>query len=193
MNPLLKMSPTITNMIRKDHSDILVTFHQYSTDKNIQTKQTLAESICIALEIHAQLEEDIFYPALNNLIYHETVLAKSVFEHDELRRLIIKLRALQPDNIEFDATFMQLMRNTLHHVADEETFILPDAEKILDNQKLHELGVEMRKLRLKLMPSHTSESVDNTVTSLEQNPLIWMASLIFLFAGLYALRQSKHH
>jgi len=52
--------PTVTNMIRADHTHVLATFHQYEVDTSPGTKRALVNTICAGLEIHAQLEEEIF-------------------------------------------------------------------------------------------------------------------------------------
>jgi hypothetical protein len=48
--------PTVTNMIRVDHTHVLATFHQYEIDTSPGTKRALVNTICAGLEIHAQLE-----------------------------------------------------------------------------------------------------------------------------------------
>ena len=121
--------PTVTNMIRADHTHVLAVFHQYEIDTAPGTKRALVNTICLALEVHAQLEEEIFYPAMRALSGDAGVVAKSVPEHDEMRRLIARLREMQPEDAGYDATVMELMRDVLHHVADEETILLPDAER----------------------------------------------------------------
>src|SRR5437870_1435100 len=55
---LKKLSPTVTNLIRIDHTHVLAAFHQYQADTRPQTKQALVNTISLALEIHAQLEEE---------------------------------------------------------------------------------------------------------------------------------------
>ncbi|HYF19903.1 MAG TPA: hemerythrin domain-containing protein, partial [Ramlibacter sp.] len=55
-----KMSPSITTMIRMDHTHVLSAFHQYRVDTPARVKKGLADNICLALEVHAQLEEEIF-------------------------------------------------------------------------------------------------------------------------------------
>src|SRR5215207_2942449 len=82
MNHLLsRLSPSITNMIRMDHTHVLSAFHQYEVDTPSRVKKGLADTVCVALEIHAQLEEEIFYPALRAIADTE-FLQKSVPEHD---------------------------------------------------------------------------------------------------------------
>src|SRR5438045_1581674 len=120
---LSTISPGATRMIRLDHSHVLVTFHRYKIDTNPRVKQGLLDTICTALEIHAQLEEEIFYPAIREVTDNEAI-RKSVPEHDEMRRLIAKLRGMEPTDPAYDDTVMELMRDVLHHVADEETILL---------------------------------------------------------------------
>lgn len=51
-------APSPTDMLRADHTRVLGVFHRYDA-----VKQALAESVCFALEVHAQLEEEVFYSA----------------------------------------------------------------------------------------------------------------------------------
>lgn len=151
MFSLKKLSPTITDMIRFDHSHVLVTFHQYTADAKPRVKKALAETICDALEIHATLEEEFFYPAMRGIGNDEPVLLKSVPEHNEMRRLISELRATSATEIRHDQLLQQLMRDVIHHVADEETVLLPHAERLLGKERLSELGAEMTRRRLELV------------------------------------------
>src|SRR5205085_2825614 len=94
LSTLKAIVPTVTNMIRADHTHVLATFHQYEIDTSPGTKQALVNTICLALEIHAQLEEEIFYPAMREIARDAGVVGKSVPEHDEMRRLIAQLRTV---------------------------------------------------------------------------------------------------
>src|SRR5688500_16558577 len=143
---LSKVSPTITNMIRMDHTHVVSAFHQFQVDTPPRVKKGLADNICLALEVHAQLEEEIFYPALREVAPDET-LDKAKPEHDEMRSLVARLRALQPGDAAFDQTMFELMRTVLHHVADEETQLLPKAERLLASQ-LSEMGARMTRRRM---------------------------------------------
>ena len=131
MFSLKQLSPTITDMIRFDHSHTMVTFHQYSRDKRPTVKKALADTICDALEIHATLEEEIFYP--------------------EMRRVIAELRRTSGSDPRHDDLVMELMRDVIHHVADEETKLLPQAEAIFSRQALSEMGARMTSRRMQLV------------------------------------------
>lgn len=161
---LSRISPSITNMIRMDHTHVLTTFHQYEADASPRVKKGLADQVCVALEIHAQLEEEIFYPALR-AVADTDMVRKSVPEHDEMRRLINQLRKLEPLAENFDETFYQLMNVVMHHVADEETLLLPAAERVLADQ-LGELGARMTKRRLQLAAPRTGEIAGSMARSM---------------------------
>lgn len=183
-----KMSPTITSMIRMDHTHVLSTFHQYQVDTSPKTKQALVNTVCVALEIHAQLEEEIFYPAMRAVAGNSDTLSKSVPEHDEMRELIARLRSMKPTDSAYDDTFMTLMRNVMHHVAEEETILLPQAELLLAN-RLREMGMEMTKRRLQLAAPRAGEIGYNMVRGRPLGSGLIAAGA--LLAGTYLLQRSS--
>jgi len=185
-----KLSPTATNMIRMDHTHVLATWHQYEIDSNPNTKQALVNTACLALEIHAQLEEEIFYPALKALDSSNPAIQKSVPEHDEMRRLISKLRSMQPTDASYDDTFFELMRDVLHHVADEETILLPEAERLMSD-RLGDLGAQMLKRRLELSAPRTGEIATNLIRGLPASSLMLAAGAVL--AGTYLVKRGGNH
>ncbi|RYY79774.1 MAG: hemerythrin domain-containing protein [Comamonadaceae bacterium] len=156
--------PSAINMIRLDHTHVFATFHQYEVTSRPVVKRGLVNTACVALEIHAQLEEEIFYPAVRAASDNET-LQKSVPEHDEMRRLIARLREMEPTDAAYDDTFMELMRDVLHHVADEETIVLPEAERVIP-ERLNELGAAMTRRRLQLAAPRAGEIAGNMVRAM---------------------------
>lgn len=174
MSPFTDRFPSITNMIRLDHAHVMSTFRQYRADTDPLVKRGLVGTVCVALEIHAQLEEEIFYPAMRAL-ETSAVLAKSVPEHDTMRTLIANLRDLAPTDDGYDAAFMALMRDVLHHVADEEAVLLPDAERLLGD-RLGALGAAMTRRRVELVVPRSGRIVADLVRSTP-------AATMLMFAG----------
>lgn len=188
MNQLLsRLSPSITNMIRMDHTHVLTTFHQYEVDTPLRVKKGLADTVCVALEIHSQLEEEIFYPALRAVADTE-FLGKSVPEHDQMRRLITQLRNLEPAHATYDETFFGLMNHVMHHVADEETLLLPAAERVLTD-RLGELGALMSKRRLQLAAPRSGEIAGGMARSVGTGGLVMGAGA--LLACSYLLSRPR--
>ena len=161
MNEMMsRMSPSATTMIRMDHTHVIATFHKYRIDIPPDRKQAIAETLCLALEIHARIEEEIFYPAMRSV--DPDIVDKSIPEHNQMRRLIAQLRQTRPQDQAFDTTLMELMRDVMRHVADEETILLPDAERVLGD-RLGELGAEMTRRRFELAAPRAGEIAVNTV------------------------------
>ena len=186
LNPtrLIRPAPSATDMIRMDHTHVFATFHRFKPDTPPNIKKGLVNTACTALEIHARLEEEIFYPALRSISNSE-VVQKSVPEHNEMRRLIGNLRNMEPGQDGYDATFMDLMREVIHHVADEETVLLPLAETRLHDE-LKELGARMLQRRMALTLPRSAEIAVNMVRATSPGHLALAGAA--LLGGLLAWR-----
>jgi hypothetical protein len=177
--------PGITSMIRMDHTHVLALFRRFKPHTSLARKRALVTNACLALEVHAQLEEEIFYPALRAAVGSSDVLDKSVPEHDEMRKSITTLRGLSPTDPSYEATFYTLIREVLHHVADEETVLLPLAERVLRDE-LGELGMQMTRRRVQLLKPHASEVAVTTAQSFPV--LVGVAAVSVMLLGWLAVR-----
>jgi len=183
-----RITPSITTLIRMDHSHVLAVFHRYKPDVSPSRKRALVTNACLLLEIHAQLEEEIFYPALREVMSGDEVLDKSEPEHAQMRTLIGELRGMAgregPVHVDsYDDKFFELMRLVIHHVADEETRLLPAAERLLPDQ-LGRLGMEMTQRRMELIKPHAAELAETTVRTF---PAGAAAGAALLTAGAVAV------
>lgn len=179
------VTPDITTMIRMDHTHVLALFRRFKPYASLGKKRALAASACLALEIHAQLEEEIFYPALRKLVGVNALLDKSAVEHDSMRKLISQVRILEAGDPGFDDAFRILIREVLHHVADEETTLLPLAEQVIGDE-LGALGVEMMRRRLQLLKPYAR---DVAMTSVRSFPVLFGAAAAgVLLLGWLAVR-----
>ena len=178
MFALTKLSPTITDMIRFDHSHVFVTFHQFTQDKKPSVKKALSDTICAALEIHATLEEEIFYPVMRAIDADDPVLEKAPHEHGDMKRLIRELRTIPGDDERHDRVLLELMREVIHHVADEETVILPIAERKLSKERLSELGTQMTKRRVALLAPQAGKVAASTAVGFSGSTMAWVVGAV---------------
>lgn len=142
-----RFSPSATDLLRADHARVVAVLHRYGADLSPRVKRGLVESACRMLEIHAQIEDEIFYPAMR--VADPALVDKSIPEHEAVRVLVIALRGMDAADPDYDETFLTLMRAVLHHVADEETQLFPDAERLFP-EDLPALGARMARRRLQL-------------------------------------------
>ncbi len=188
MTSLNSFFPSATNMIRLDHTHVLSTFHQYKADGPDHVRKALANTICTALEVHATLEEEIFYPAVRAAA-GDGEISDSYEEHQEMKELIMRLRATDPRDPEFNATVMALMKDVLHHVADEETVVLPAAELKM-RERLGELGMRMTKRRIELVAPRTGEIAVDMACAASGNKVLLGAIAAATFGAAYLLARS---
>ena len=147
------MSQRATDMIRADHKKVEGLYQRY-TGLNGQesAKRALVEQICQELEVHAKLEEGIFYPAVQAKLKDDgtDLVSEALKEHREMKRLIGQLQTQALDDAECDRTVHQLMSGVQHHVKEEESEMLPQAEQEFGNELDH-LGLQMQQHKQELL------------------------------------------
>jgi len=148
-------------LLIEDHRAVQDLFKEFEDLDDDDAKRDLVTLACAELSIHAQVEEEIFYPALFAEGSADGELDRSITDHDEMRVLIQRLRQMSPRDAHYDGVFRELIRKALHHVADEETTLLPLAEVKLADQ-LRELGWKMTLRRFELLQPHMAEAASTT-------------------------------
>jgi hemerythrin superfamily protein len=146
-----KMPADAIEMLKADHQKVTELFSEYGATSDQKAKQKIAEQVFVELELHAQLEETVFYPAFEEEADEEgkQLVAESLEEHQTVKDLIEELRELKTNDTEFDTKFHALMENVQHHVEEEESEMFPQAEEVLEAH-LEELMDEMQELKQQL-------------------------------------------
>ena len=148
-SPSKRSKTDVLSMLQEDHKRVLKLFKQFekADREDGETMRSIVEQACAELELHAELEEEIFYPALREAIDEEDeeMMEEARVEHDTAKQLIAQLRALQPGNATYAATFTVLGEYVKHHVEEEESEIFKQARRAkLDLQGLGEQLEERR-------------------------------------------------
>jgi hemerythrin HHE cation binding domain-containing protein len=100
-----------------------------------------------------QLEEQIFYPTVNEETDDGPEMVKdSLDEHETMKNLIQELRDMGSDHKAFDTKFKKLIQNVEHHVEEEENEMFPLAEEELE-EDMAKLKEEMQELKQEIMAS----------------------------------------
>jgi hemerythrin superfamily protein len=92
-----------------------------------QKKMELARQICHELTVHAQLEEEIFYPALRAAMKDTDLLDEAEVEHQSAKDLIAQIEAAMEPDEKFEAKVKVLGEYIDHHVKEERGEIFPKA------------------------------------------------------------------
>jgi len=95
------------------------------------------------LDVHAQIEETIFYPALKEADETHDIILEGYEEHKVVKTLLAELDALPKDQEEWGAKLKVLQENVEHHVEEEEGEMFTNARKVLSKDQAEELGARM--------------------------------------------------
>jgi hemerythrin superfamily protein len=139
-------------LLKEDHRSVEKIFKQFEKlqedDADDESKRALVERACAALTVHTRIEEEIFYPAIHDVLRDEILGEEALIEHATAKDLIANLESLEPGEPFYDATFTVLAEYVKHHVKEEETEMFPQVKKAkLD---LSELGAQMKQRKEEL-------------------------------------------
>jgi len=141
-------------LLTDDHKQVKALFREYEglSDSAHKSRQRVVERVCRELEVHTQIEEEIFYPAFQAKADDEgqDLVAESRQEHHVVDVLMSEIKQLEPDNPEYAAKFTVLMENVEHHADEEEKEMFPQARKALKDD-LQRLGEQMEQRKGQLM------------------------------------------
>ena len=121
------------DLLDTDHKAVKRMFKEYEeltgsrARSAMQKKMDLAHQICRELTVHAQVEEEIFYPALREALKETDMLAEAEVEHQTAKDLIAQIEGMGEADEMFDAKVKVLGEYIDHHVKEEKNEIFPKA------------------------------------------------------------------
>ena len=130
-----------TAMLRADHQLVSKLFDEYESSRSSSTKMQIVAQICTELSVHAQLEEEIFYPAVKEALKDKELVPEAAVEHATLKELISQVEGVEPDGEMFDAKIKVLSEYVKHHVKEEQNEMFPKVKA--SKLDLVELGAQM--------------------------------------------------
>lgn len=121
------------DMLDADHIAVKKLFTEFKklseTEAPAQDRKAIADKICMELTVHAEMEEQIFYPAAREAIDDDMLLNEAEVEHASAKDLIAQISAMDADEALFDAKVIVLGEYIDHHVEEERNEMFPKARK----------------------------------------------------------------
>jgi len=136
-------------LLKDDHKQVKTWFKHYESLEDDGEKQALAQRICLALTVHARIEEEIFYPAAREAIDDDDLLDEAEVEHASAKQLIAEIQAMSASDRLFDAKVTVLGEYIAHHVEEEETEMFPEARS--SDMDLKAIGAQLEARKAELM------------------------------------------
>jgi hemerythrin superfamily protein len=128
-------------LLKADHEAVSRLFTEYEKTRSVPKKKLLVTEICAALNVHAQIEEEIFYPAVKAALKDKDLVPEATVEHAGVKQLIAQLEGVEPDGESYDAKVKVLSEYVRHHVREEQNEMFPKAKA--SSLDMVELGASM--------------------------------------------------
>lgn len=136
-------------MLKADHEAVSKLFAEYEKTRSAPDKKAIVEELCAALIVHAQIEEEIFYPAVKAALKDKLLVPEATVEHASVKDLIGQLEGVEPDTELYDAKVKVLSEYVKHHVKEEQSEMFPKAKG--SSLDMNELGARMAARKDELM------------------------------------------
>jgi hemerythrin superfamily protein len=152
-SPAAPKEQKATTLLRADHKLVSALFAEFDKARSPVKKQQLVAQICAELTVHAQLEEEIFYPAFKEALKDKELVPEATVEHATLKELIAQVEGVKPDGEMFDAKIKVLSEYVKHHVKEEQNEMFPKAES--SSLDMIELGAALTQRKAELRAERT--------------------------------------
>ena len=116
-------------LLRADRRKVQGLFDQFEKARGDDKKAELAQEICAELKVHAQIEEEIFYPAARKALKEQDLIDEAAVEHASAKDLIAQIEQARAGDELFDAKVTVLGEYIKHHVKEEQNELFPQVKK----------------------------------------------------------------
>ncbi|MEF7614162.1 hemerythrin domain-containing protein [Aquincola sp. MAHUQ-54] len=129
-------APDAITLLTDDHKEVKKLFRQYDklakAEAQASQRQEVAERICLMLTVHAQIEEELLYPAAREVLPEADLVDEAAVEHQSAKDLIAQIRGMTPDEPLYDAKVKVLGEYIDHHVKEEQDELFPKLRRRID-------------------------------------------------------------
>ena len=130
-------------LLKQDHQAVKDLFGQLDDAEDTKQRKRLFDQIDTQLNIHAHIEETVFYPEIQKIDELKDMVEEALEEHQEVKTLLEEIEGLDPEAEQFSASLEELMENVEHHVAEEEDEMFPKVRERCDQATLDRLGDQL--------------------------------------------------
>lgn len=138
------------DLLEQDHREVENWLDEYDElEDDDRRKGELSKEICLALKVHAQIEEEIFYPAARDATGDDDLIDEAVVEHATVKNLIAEIEKMKPGQELFDAKIRVLGEMVKQHIREEEDELFPELQSA--KMDLDAVGKELTERKEELM------------------------------------------
>ena len=136
-------------LLKNDHREVEKLFTELQKGNN---REQLFKELKNSLEVHAEIEEKLFYPAVRDAKQTHDIVIESFEEHKQVKMVLLDLEKADKNTEHWLAGVKVLMEDVQHHVGEEEDDLFPKVkDKILSKDQLEDLGTRMEEMKTQQM------------------------------------------
>ena len=141
--------PDAIAFLTADHREVDEYFEAFEAASDDVEKKTIADKICLALKVHTQIEEELFYPPARDQTGDDDLIDEAIVEHTGAKILVAQIESMRPGQPLYDAKVKVLAEQVRHHVEEEESELFPEVrETEID---LNALGTKLAARKAELL------------------------------------------
>ena len=130
-------------LLKQDHAKVKKLFEQ-AEDADQEEQRSIFAQIKIELEIHTEIEESVFYPAMQRYNELKDMVAESLEEHNKVKTLLKEMEGMSGGE-DFEDKLEELIDNVEHHAEDEEeSKMFPKIQELVSAAELDKLGAQLQ-------------------------------------------------
>jgi len=139
------------DVLEEDHRQVEEWFDEYDelSDDEEDRKAELSEKICLALKVHTQIEEEIFYLQARKATGNNDLIDEAVVEHATVKNLIGEIETMEVGEELYDAKIRVLGEMVKQHIKEEEGELFPELQST--KMDLDVVGKELVERKEELM------------------------------------------
>ena len=135
-------------LLKQDHKTVRGLFAQFEKASGGARREAIVAEIIRELTVHAEVEEEVFYPAVRREVPDvEDDILESYEEHRVAVWLMDQLEGLSPDDERYEARVMVFKEIVDHHVKEEEEQWFPKVREDLGRKELGALGLALEEAK----------------------------------------------
>ena len=133
--------PDVIKVLENDHREVEDLFAKAESTSGA-AKQQVVTKIAAELTLHAEVEEQIVYPAMRQSGLNDLV-EESIEEHAKVKQLVSQLETMDAPSGQVDSVLAELKADVQHHVEEEESEAFPRFREAVSADELQTLGEQV--------------------------------------------------
>lgn len=140
----------ILELIKADHRIVESLFSEIENAEDNHKLYDSFNQLYEALNVHTEVEEQVFYPAIRNCQDTENLVEEAQKEHNEATQMLEDVSSLSPTSAEFKAKIRELKQAIQHHIQEEENEVFSQVRQCMSQEERSQLGSEFELVKSKL-------------------------------------------